>query len=407
MITTKKRIAINAAGFSGWGGGIDFVRILLNALASIPSETFEYFIFIQVDSPVSTHYCCKIGKIIKTILNVLPAKKQENVNRHVDLFLSAFENIDGNFNIIFYHEHELEYFLKKLNIDLYLPIPPSRNRSFLPIKQIGYLYDFQHEYYPQFFSANEVKKRRECFEFILKSFDVILVNARAVADDIKKFYPLCTKTIVVLPFAAAPVALWFESYDVSELRQKYKLPQTYFMISNQFWQHKSHITAFQALKMLDRDDVHIVCTGNTSDYRAPDYFGQLSDEIKRLNLGKRIHFLGHISKIEQINIMKNALAVLQPTLFEGGPGGGSVYDAVALGVPSIVSNIAVNREIDDHTVIFFNVGDASDMAVKMDQILNGNYLRIAGQEAAANGLRRTKSLNDVLVNAINMALREK
>ncbi len=405
MATTRKRIAINAAGFSGWGGGIDFVRILLNALASFSCKNFEYFIFIHVDAPAATHYCCKIGKIIKKILNVAPAKKQENINKHVDVLLSSFENIDGNFNIIFYHERELEYFLKKLKIDLLFPIPPSRNRVLLPIKQIGYLYDFQHEYYPQFFSTNEIEKRREDFEFILKNINVIIVNAQAVADDIKKFYPSCPSTIVSLPFAAAPVALWGEPYDVNVLRQTYNLPQTFFMMSNQFWQHKSHITAFQGLKLLDRDDVHIVCTGSTSDYRAPDYFGQLYDEIKRLNIGNRIHFLGHIPKLDQIHIMKNAVAILQPTLFEGGPGGGSVYDAVALGIPSIVSNIAVNREIDADTVVFFNVGDAKDMAIKMDAVLHGNCLRKSSQEAAANGMQRTKELHDVLINALVAALR--
>src|SRR6266849_6060937 len=54
--------------------------------------------------------------------------------------------------------------------------------------------------------------------------------------------------------------------------QHKRLPGKFFIISNQFWMHKSHQTAFDALRLI-RDagfaDVHILCTGNLHDYRAP------------------------------------------------------------------------------------------------------------------------------------------
>lgn len=46
-----------------------------------------------------------------------------------------------------------------------------------------------------------------------------------------------------------------------------------------------------------------------------------------------------ILKLEQIEIMKDALGIIQTSLFEGGPGGGCVLDAISLETPSIVSNI--------------------------------------------------------------------
>ena len=56
--------------------------------------------------------------------------------------------------------------------------------------------------------------------------------------------------------------------------------------------------------------------------------------------------LGFIPKPDQIRLMREAVAVVQPTLFEGGPGGGSIYNAIALGRPVIVSDLPVNREIE-------------------------------------------------------------
>lgn len=43
---------------------------------------------------------------------------------------------------------------------------------------------------------------------------------------------------------------------------------------------------------------------------------------KKLGIESKIKILGHIPKLEQIELIKNCIAVIQPTLFEGGPGGG-------------------------------------------------------------------------------------
>jgi glycosyltransferase involved in cell wall biosynthesis len=59
---------------------------------------------------------------------------------------------------------------------------------------------------------------------------------------------------------------------------------------------------------------------------------------------------------------------VQPTLFEGGPGGGATFDAVALGIPSLLSDIPVNLEISDPLVRFFKTSNAESLAEKMMEI---------------------------------------
>ena len=43
--------------------------------------------------------------------------------------------------------------------------------------------------------------------------------------------------------------------------------------------------------------------------------------------------------------MKNSEVLIQASLFEGGPGGGSSYEAMSLNVPIFASNIKVNLEM--------------------------------------------------------------
>lgn len=61
--------------------------------------------------------------------------------------------------------------------------------------------------------------------------------------------------------------------------------------------------------------------------------------------------------------MRNAVAVLQPTLFEGGSGGGAIYDAVSLNVSDIVSDIEISKEIfSKDLILYFSVGDSNNLA---------------------------------------------
>lgn len=84
--------------------------------------------------------------------------------------------------------------------------------------------------------------------------------------------------------------------------------------------------------------------------------------------------LGYISKLEQIEIMKNAIALIQPTQFEGDPGGCSVYEAISYGKSVIMSDILVNLEASGtEDVYYFKVGDSKDLALKMILLLKKTY----------------------------------
>ena len=67
--------------------------------------------------------------------------------------------------------------------------------------KIGYLFDFQHKYLPQFFSYEQKKFRDILFKDILESNEHIIVNSKKTKKDILKFYKNIKAKIFVLPFA--------------------------------------------------------------------------------------------------------------------------------------------------------------------------------------------------------------
>jgi glycosyltransferase involved in cell wall biosynthesis len=104
--------------------------------------------------------------------------------------------------------------------------------------------------------------------------------------------------------------------------------------------------------------------------------------------------------------MRRAVAVIQPTWFEGGPGGGAVYDAVSTGTPAILSDIPVNREVetDGRRIRFFRAGSAGDLAEQMRAALERRPQPLAREELCRQSEARAERLGSRLLEAIRYAV---
>ena len=297
----------------------------------------------------------------------------------------------------------LEKLCFRENIDVLIPLAAALVNFRVP--WVGYIYDFQHRYLPELFSAEARKFRDQQFDDMLQEARVVIVNSRAVKLDAKRFHSKGA-TVVPLPFSSAASPSWFDA-DPVEVRRRYGIAERYFMVSNQFWVHKRHGVAIKAfLALAERHpDVELVCTGSTEDWRAPLYFTGLQGMIAASAARERVHILGLIPKLDQVALLRGCEALVQPTAFEGGPGGGSVFDAVALGVRSIVSDIPVNREIEDHVTTFFPLDDVVALTEAMEAIMAAPAFVTSSREflTRAGGDRR-KALGTMLWKVVDHAL---
>ena len=82
---------------------------------------------------------------------------------------------------------------------------------------------------------------------------------------------------------------------------------------------------------------------------------KLRDRCKSWTPGS-IHHPGSGSQAHLFQIMRRSLAVLQPSLFEGWST--TLEEARSIGKRTIVSDIAVHREQDLHTAMYFRPRDA-------------------------------------------------
>lgn len=395
-----KRIGILGHGFMEWGGGLDFLRMIAGSILVADQNVELHFLFPIAGPRYQTRIQLRLLKrvVYKSLGRPYADNRAPNW-RHLDDLVSSIggksyaHRIDTGMGAI-------RQATKKYQIDALLPsISPIKNQT---VPWIGYLYDYQHSYHPEFFRPEEITSRNVQFENMLASASHVIVNAQAVADDIKRFNPEHRAEIIALPFSAAPNPKWLE-LGPADL-EKYGITCPYFIISNQFWQHKDHITAWHALELVLRQnpDVQLVCTGETHDYRNPDHFSSLMEFAEQLGITHRLRILGLIPKNEQISLVRSAVAMVQPSLFEGGPGGGAVFDAVSLGIPCIVSDVQVNRELNEPGVTFFTARDPASLAEEMLKALTQQDTRTRPlpAELIALGTDRRRLCGTILLKAI-------
>ena len=403
----RKTVALLGKTLIDWGGGIDILRLFAQALALQQEEQNLQLCLLLPGNDFFTRVT-NVARPYKDIFRQLARLEKPARSRTAPFDMTAvtdvFRNIDG-LRIVFFRNSAAVQVkcLQEIGADVVLPSIGSLGREF-PVPWVGYIPDLQHRHHPEFFATSECAKRDRVYARLLQEAKSVIVNSRAAEADIAAFFPAAGSRIVPLPFAPVPDDAWFEA-DRQDVAGKYGLPADYFAICNQFWIHKSHGTAFEALALLQKcsggHDIHLVCTGQTTDVRFPGYFEQLREQVRQLGIEDRVHFLGHIPKIDQIHVVRGARAVIQPTLFEGGPGGGAVYDAVALGVPAIASDIPVNREIVESGVTFFTAGSAEKLAERMADLLGVAREEPNVAELIRRGKERAARLGESLLEAVS------
>lgn len=400
----KIKVGLAGNSFLGWGGGLDFLKNYINALR----DDSDIELILMVSKPNVFH---RVKSFLSPIKHSLMKSNKPNPSlslsfkQKIKIFTDDFPLL----KILFYErprEKLIEACLKE-NIDIIFPCGDLGSE--FPIKWIGYVYDFQHKYYSEFFTSRERAIRDQYFSGILSEGKAVIVNAEAVKNDCEKFYPGHKAKVYVTPFAPVPRQEWLNTESVN--LSAYNLPEKFFVICNQFWKHKDHITAFKALSLLrsssqEFKDIHIVCTGQVADYRWPTLKADINKILTELGITEHVHFLGYIPKLEQIAVLKKSIAVIQPTLLEGGPGGGVAFDSISLGKRIILSDIPVNQEIKSKLATFFKTKDPEDLMLKMSIILSQPEEPITVQELIEAGEKNRQALKLVLKNMLMEQIRE-
>ena len=265
------RIALISDALYKWDGGIDFlsnIAIVLNEESKIHSD-LELFLYIPKDAAW-----------VKLIKKILLGRNATDDQRKV-ILLNVFKTINIPIEVVWYNKMPRQPFLRDSGKKLDTP-------------WISYIPDLQEKHLPELFSKEELADRERLYKRIVKDAKYILTTSKSVKKDVNMYFPNKCK-IYSTPFA--PIATSQFAIENSCDMSKYHLPEKYFVVSNQFWAHKSHDTVFNAMEIIYKKgirNVHLYCTGVMADYRGDAYQKRLNNLLQNLECKKNIHILGYI-----------------------------------------------------------------------------------------------------------------
>jgi glycosyltransferase involved in cell wall biosynthesis len=326
-----------------WLGGTHYFQNIINAITSGPGTRLEAVIFCGHQGEHSFGTCPDVPVIRARILDIGTVPF---------IIRMAVRKIAG-------HDILLERLLKKHGVSVLSHSGSLGMNS--PIPTIGWIADFQHKYYPDFFSRDELEERDRSFRLLCRECSCIILSSQAARSDAERFFPEYAGKYRVLHFVAGTMDL--KDLPPFELvREKYQIGTPYFIVPNQFWVHKNHDVILEALKILhDRNQqVIVISTGNTQDRRYPGYFDKIQNKIRDYGISDQFRILGIIPYRELLQLMIHANAVINPSLFEGWST--TVEEAKSLGAPCILSDIPVHREQNPDAGIFFPPHDPGTLA---------------------------------------------
>ena len=207
---------------------------------------------------------------------------------------------------------------------------------------------------------------------VKKNYPIVFSSNNAL-EDFNKFYPENKNRKEVLKFVSV-VDDSYSKLNISVLKKKFNLDKDYFIVPNQFWKHKNHTIIIEAAKVLKENKIEflIVFTGKEFDYRNPNYTIDLKKHIAENGLDDNFRFLGFIDRGEQLQLMKNSIAIVQPSLFEGWST--VVEDTKAINHVILLSDIPLHREQIKDNCVFFNPKDKIALADKLLYAMNNNLV---------------------------------
>ena len=227
--------------------------------------------------------------------------------------------------------------------------------------------DLQHCRLPHFFSPKDCQSRTTLFETYAKTAKRIVFSSRDSEQDFAEFFPDAKVKTSVLPFRVImPADVLKEPRNL--VRQKYHLPDRFFLVCGQFWAHKNQVLVLDALEHLivSNPDILVVMTGRLSDYRNESHIDQFLAGIQTRGLSYNVRILGLVPKPDQVQLIRASLAIIQPSLFEGWST--VVEECHSLGKRLILSDIPSHIEQDVPGARYFLRHSADSLADAMTDI---------------------------------------
>ena len=284
--------------------------------------------------------------------------------------------------------------IRRARVDLWF-CPFSDLRPRVPgVPAVITVYDLQHESYPEFFAAAELRHRQRYLPASCAAADHVIAVSGFTRRSVIDRFGLNPERVTTIWAAAGRDVDWAGgAARVGEVRERYRLPERYAFYPANPWPHKNHGRLLEALALCRARglrDFGLVLTGEAAT--AP---WRLEALVEDLGLREVVRTLGYVPREDLPALYAGAVCLVHPSLFEGF--GIPLVEAMHVGCPILAANATGLLEVAGNAALFFDPRDPEAIARALEAV--------AGDAVRAAELARLARVRSSLFSAPTMARR--
>jgi glycosyltransferase involved in cell wall biosynthesis len=167
-----------------------------------------------------------------------------------------------------------------------------------------------------------------------------------------------------------------------------RVPANYILAVSNFYPHKNYETLFVAFELLSKrrmDGLHLLVAGAPLNRT---YHEEMKRIISRLKAVDRIRLLGPVPQTDLSPLYSRARCYVSTSVLEAFPL--TPFEAMACGVPVIVSHATVFPEICEDAAVYCDPLDPEDVASKIELVLDNESL---ATDLVRKGIQQAKKFS--------------
>lgn len=244
--------------------------------------------------------------------------------------------------------------------------PTHYSPFFIPCPQIIAILDVSYKYYPELFKKKDLYMLSIWGKSSVKRAKKIITISQNSKDDIMKIYGIPARKVTVLHLGIKQLPDSKMTKD--ELLKKYDINGAFILFVGTLQPRKNVKRLVQSISLLQNKNVKLVVIGKK---------GWMYDEIlsasEKFEVAGRVKFLHEVGNDELVAFYKYAEVFVLPSLYEGF--GLPILEAMKYDCPVITSDVSSLPEAGGEAALYVNPEDVSDIAAKIDDVLENKKLR--------------------------------
>jgi len=272
----------------------------------------------------------------------------------------------------------------KLFISPHYNIPirriPADNRMVV-VHDVNHLLDYNKislikKMYAKFMISAAVRKSNK-----------VITDSNFSKTEINKYIKTNNKEIKIVycGIEGEQIAASLNSDILDSIKNKYRLPQKYFLYVGSIKRHKNLLAALKAFNLFNKkySDFHLVIIGLK--------YSEFLSEPEFEGLRENVFVPGFIPDDDLPGIYANALSLVFPSYYEGF--GLPPLEAMSCGCPVISSNASSLPEVCADAALYFNPNNVDEIVTAMQRIVEDkNIVKELIQKGNENIKRFSRSI---------------